>query len=55
MACLLENDPASSVYVARPRESAPQAAAKASLKRARESRGGDPKPSELPMARVKRV
>ncbi len=33
----------------------PEAVAKASLNRANESQGLDPKPSELPMARVKQV
>jgi hypothetical protein len=54
MACLLKNEPASHPQVARLSPSMDEAAAKASLNRASESPRVDPKPSELPMGRLKR-
>ncbi len=53
MACLLKNEPASYASVARLKLEAAGAGAKASLKRASESRGVDPKPSDLAMGRLK--
>jgi hypothetical protein len=52
-ACLLKNEPASLRCVARLTRSG-VAVAKASLLRANESHIQDPKPSDLPMARLKR-
>ncbi len=53
-ACLLKNEPTSYFSVARLRQEAAGAGAKASLNRASESLGVDPKPGDLSMARVKR-
>ena len=58
MACLLKNEPASYSVSLRLRVLGPGAGAKASLNRALSSSedgwdGVDPKPRELPMARVK--
>ena len=53
MACLLKNEPASYLSVARLRQGTAGARAKASPNRAHESLGVDPKPRELPMARLK--
>ena len=52
-ACLLKNEPASYTSVARLRTGASGAGAKASPNRAREWQGVDPKPRDLPMARLK--
>ena len=52
-ACLLKNEPASLRYVARLTRRG-EAVAKASPNRAPESHDQDPKPSDLPMARLKR-
>ena len=57
MACLLKNEPASYTFAARLRQGAAGAGGKPSLKRAglrkgTELRGVDPKPCELPMARL---
>jgi hypothetical protein len=54
MACLLENEPASARAWQEAKGVTPGAGAKASLNRAVTSRAGDPKPGELPMARLKR-
>lgn len=51
-ACLLHNESASYCYAARLSQRG-EAAAKASPNRAIELHGVDPKPGELPMARVK--
>ena len=53
-ACLLHNEPASYLYVAKLRSVSSEAAAKASLNRASKWRAVDPKPSDLSMARMKR-
>ena len=52
-ACLLKNEPASYSSVARLRLETAGAGAKASPNRAPQSLGVDPKPRDLPMARLK--
>ena len=52
-ACLLQNDPASCYGAARLSSWKSGAAAKASPNRANELRRADPKPGDLPMARMK--
>ena len=54
MACLLKNEPASYPVCGKVKSVKDGAAAKASLNRAIESPRVDPKPSDLPMGRLKR-
>ena len=54
MACLLKNEPASYPVCGKAKSVKDGAAAKASLNRASQSQRVDPKPSELPMGRLKR-
>ena len=54
MACLLKNEPASYPVCGKVKSVKDAAVAKASLNRAIESPRVDPKPSELPMGRLKR-
>jgi hypothetical protein len=54
MACLLKNEPASYPVCGKVKSVKDAAVAKASLNRASQSQRVDPKPSELPMGRLKR-
>jgi hypothetical protein len=54
MACLLKNEPASYPVCGKVKSEKDGAVAKASLNRASQSQRVDPKPSELPMGRLKR-
>jgi hypothetical protein len=54
MACLLKNEPASYPVCGKVKSVKDEAVAKASLNRASQSQRVDPKPSELPMGRLKR-
>ena len=54
MACLLKNEPASYPVCGKVKSAKDAAVAKASLNRASQSQRVDPKPSELPMGRLKR-
>jgi hypothetical protein len=54
MACLLKNEPASYPVCGEVKSVKDGAVAKASLNRASQSQRVDPKPSELPMGRLKR-
>ena len=54
MACLLKNEPASYPVCGEVKSVKDAAVAKASLNRASQSQRVDPKPSELPMGRLKR-
>ena len=52
-ACLLENEPASYIFVARLRQRQPEPEGNR-VRIERESQGVDTKPGELPMVRLKR-
>ncbi len=52
-ACLLENEPASYIFVARLRQRQPEPKGNR-VRTERESQGVDTKPGELPMVRLKR-
>jgi hypothetical protein len=54
MACLLKNEPASYPVCGKVKSVKDAAVAKASLNRASKSQRVDPKPSDLPMGRLKR-
>ena len=54
MACLLKNEPASYPVCGKVKSVKDGAVAKASLNRASQSQRVDPKPSDLPMGRLKR-
>ena len=54
MACLLKNEPASYPVCGKVKSVKDAAVAKASLNRASQSQRVDPKPSDLPMGRLKR-
>ena len=54
MACLLKNEPASYPVCGEVKSEKDAAVAKASLNRASQSQRVDPKPSDLPMGRLKR-